>query len=176
MTGAPSSLSISPIRPSLLLSMGSASSQWHDDFTSLLVVRQPLPHRREPPPSPPLPSRGRAHRSPHTQQLSSPRLLRWRRKDPPWSSIHISAPIHGRSGVFHLNRSNPPESLGFYPWLAATIPSLSQELHRLRARCLARRPRLLDSHGGMTKLEVPGTHPWLEVEDKADVWGPHVSE
>ena len=26
------------------------------------------------------------------------------------------------------------------------------------------------------KLEVPGSHSWLEVEDKADVWGPRVSE
>ena len=26
------------------------------------------------------------------------------------------------------------------------------------------------------KLEVPGSHLWLEVEDKADVWGPRVSE
>ena len=25
------------------------------------------------------------------------------------------------------------------------------------------------------KLEVPGSHPWLEVEDKDDVWDLHVS-
>ena len=42
--------------------------------------RRPVLRRR--PPLPPLLTRGRARRSPHTQHLSPPRLLRWRRKDP----------------------------------------------------------------------------------------------
>ena len=162
MTGAPSSPSISPIQPSLLLPTGSASSQWHDDFTTAIAAIA-VPRSSSP-------------ISAYTAALASPSPSLAPQGPAAAANPHLSANPWPQWRL----PPQPKHSTGeprFNPWLVATNPSLPQELlHRLRAWCLARRPRLLDSHGGMTKLEVPGAHPWLEVEDKADVWGPRVSE
>jgi len=68
---------------------------------------------------------------------------------------------------------------------ARTPPSTSRAVP-CSSSSTARQPWRDDEAGGAwlpsrcwrceMKLEVPGSHLWLKVEDKADVWGPCVSE
>ena len=72
------------------------------------------------------------------------------------------------------------------PLFAARTPPSTSRAVPCSSSSAARQPWRDDEAGGAwlpsrcwrceMKLEVPGSHSWLEVGDKADMWGPRVSE
>ena len=72
------------------------------------------------------------------------------------------------------------------PLFAARTPPSTSRAVPCSSSSATRQPWRDDEAGGAwlpsrcwrceMKLEVPGSHPWLEVEDKDDVWDLHVSE